>query len=526
MAVQARHRVVSLLLAAFLATACGSTVQGSSAQLGPTAVAGGDGLGSPGGASPSPTGGGSAPGATGGSLVAGPPGAASLPATGGGTTGGGTGSAVAGGGVGTVTSGPGVTAKEVYVGLLYDKNADALNSAAGIGAISSGDSKANTEAIINDINKHGGVGGRKLVPVYANFDSTSTQTLAQQYAAVCQQFTHDTPRVFAVEGAIGDEAFRQCLSKAGVAILSASLPSLGQADLLRYPGLIEQGYANVDRLAAYQVTPLVQQQYFTPWDSVNGRPAATGTVKVGILTYDDRVFANAVDRYLVPALKRLGYDPQVARIAQITTAADYGSQGAAVKSAELSFAANGVTHVIPFESNGGLSTFFLPNARSQHYYPRYGISSASAYQALLDAGLVENKQMTGAVGFGWIPVVDLHASDDPDNGPYSNVSRRHCVTVMKDSGITFTSGNAEGIALNSCATLYLLKTALDRTPAQITLGTFIGKVESLGTSYQNPGGLGQEFRPGRHDPSNKAYHWRYVEGCTCFRYEGTLQTVP
>jgi hypothetical protein len=97
---------------------------------------------------------------------------------------------------------------------------------------------------------------------------------------------------------------------------------------------------------------------------------------------------------------------------------------------------------------------------------------------------------------------------------------------MKDSGITFTSRNAEGIAQNSCAALYLLKTALDETPAQITLGTFISKVESLGTSYQNPGGLGQEFRPGRHDPSNKAYHWRYFEDCTCFRYEGALQTVP
>jgi hypothetical protein len=523
MAVQTRHRAIPLLLAAVLATACGSTVQGSvTTQAGPTTPVGGDGLG---GAAPSPASGAGPGDATGGSFVVGPTGTATQAPIWSGTTGGTTGSATPGG-VGNMTNAPGVTAKEVYVGLIYDENAGAVNSAAGIGSITSGDSKANTRAILNDINTHGGVAGRKLVAVYAKFDSTSTQTLTQQYAAICQQFTHDSPRVFVAEGAVGDEAYRQCLSKAGVGILSDSLPTLGQAELMRSPGLIEQGYPNVDRLAAYHVTPLVEQHYFTPWDSLNGQPAATGTVKVGILTYNDQVFSKAVDRYLVPALKRLGYDPQVERIAQINTTADYSSQGAAVKAAQLSFAANGVTHVIPFEANGGLSTLFLPTARSQHYYPRYGMSTASAFQALMDTGIVESKQMTGAVGFGWIPSVDLHASYNPDNGPYSNANRRHCLKVMKDNGITFTSGNAQVIALNTCATLYLLRRALDLTPAHIAASTFISAVESLGTSYENPSGLGQDFRPGRHDPSNKAYHWRYFPDCTCLHYEGPLQTVP
>jgi hypothetical protein len=249
-------------------------------------------------------------------------------------------------------------------------------------------------------------------------------------------------------------------------------------------------------------------------------------VKVGILTYNDTVFSSAVDRYLVPALRRLGYEPQVAKISQVNSASDYGAQGAAVKSAQLSFAANGVTHVISFESNGGLSTLFLPTARSQGYYPRYGISSASAFQALLESGIVETKQMTGAVGFGWIPAVDLPRSLNPANSPYSNANRRYCLKVMTDAGISFTSGNAETVALNSCADLYLLKKTLDTTPAQITSGTFIRAVEALGVSYQRAGGLGQEFRPGRHDPANKAYHWRYFPDCTCFHYEGALQTVP
>lgn len=524
-----RFRPVVLLLVAALATACGSTVQ----VTGSAVVGGSDGLANPGsgdgtGLTDGPqalsTGPGTVSGPAGGSFGPGSTGGAAGTSTGTtGTTGSG-----APGGVGSAVSGPGVTATKVYVGIIHDESAGALNNAAGVGAITSGDDQANTRAVIKDINAHGGIGGRELVPVVASFDQTSTETYDQQFAAICQQFTRDQPRVFAVvdSGTAAASGYRDCLARAGVVIVSSGLPFANAATFAAHPGFIELGYPNVDRLAAYQVTPLVAQRYFTPWNTATGQPAAAGAVKVGILTYDDRDFSQAVDRILVPALKRLGYDPLVAKISQVHGASDTGGQAAAVKAAQLSFAANGVTHVIPFETNGGLSTFFLPTARGQAYYPRYGGSTASAFEALLESGVVENKQMNGAVGFGWLPSIDLRAVDNLPSGRYSNASTRYCLKVMKANGIAFDSGNAEGIALNSCAVFYLLKTVLDRTPSRITLGTFVGTAETLGTSYVKAGGLGQEFRPGRHDPANKAYHWRYFDDCGCFHYDGQLQTIP
>ena len=120
-----------------------------------------------------------------------------------------------------------------------------------------------------------------------------------------------------------------------------------------------------------------------------------------------------------------------------------------MKSAQLSFAANGVTHVIPFESNGGLSTLSC-RPRGTGLLPRYGVSTASGSEALLEAGAAANSQMHGAVGFGWVPSLDLRASDNPLDGPYSNDNRRYCINVMTANGIVFDSGNAEGIALNAC----------------------------------------------------------------------------
>jgi hypothetical protein len=535
-----RQRLTPLPLVVLLAAGCGSTVMSSGDPLATGAGGGvsvaGDGLTAPAAPddaleAPGAAGGGSttdggvggssgavgtAPGTTpgGSSGAVGPDGAAAgaAPGTGGGSPADG-------------TSGPGVTSKEIYIGLVTQVNGEALNSAAGADGITTGDAEANTRAIIDDINNKGGIGGRKLVPVYAKFDSTSSQTVDQQWAGICAKFTQDKPRVFAVEGA-GVESYRACIHKAGVVMLSASLPTVNAEEMARYPGFFEQGYPNIDRLSAFHVQPLVEQKYFTPWNTTTGSPAPGGEVKVGILTYSDRTFSGAVDKYIVPALKRLGYEPQVARISRVNTASDYSSQAAAVKSAQLSFATNGVTHVIPFEANAGLSLFFLANARSQGYYPRYGISSASGFQVLLDAGATSAQQVRGTVGFGWIPGLDLPASYIKEDGPYVNDNARYCLKVLRERGISYSDANAASVALANCASLYLLDTVVDKTPKVVNRDTFVRVVESLGRSYQAAGSLGQGFAPGRHDPSDRAYHWRFFDDCSCFHYDGPIRTVP
>jgi hypothetical protein len=519
----ALRRSVPLVLVAALVAACGSTAQVSSSSTigGPQGTTGSDGLGvpnAPGAPVDGTTGSVAAPGTTAGGTTGAVSGPSSVP----GSTGA---SATGASGVVVGRNGPGVSAKEIKVGMLYDPNAGAVNRAVGVGGITSGDSRANARAIIKDINAHGGVAGRKLVPVYADFDETSTQTLDQQYAAACQVFTKDNP-VFAYLGATLRTSFIECLQRAGVLFLSQSLPLFSAATFRRYPGFVELGYPNVDRLAAYQVPALADQKYFTPWNYSTGQPAPAGEVRVGVLTYSDRDFSGAVDRYLVPAIKRLGYPVNVQRVSFISTASDYGAQAAAVKAAQLSFAADRVTHVIMFESNGGLGTFFLPHSRSQRYFPRLGVSTASGSEALMESGIVEPEQMNGAVGFGWVPAVDLRSEDNPPNARWSNDERRHCLKVMRDNGITFTSGNAEGVAMADCGPLYLIQRVVSRIPAEINLVTFVRAMEVMGRSYQPAGTVGIGFAPGRNDPTDRVYYWRFQPACTCFRYTGDARTIP
>ena len=517
-----RRRLTAVVALGLFAAGCGTTVSGSEAARNASLGTTGNSLSVPGqtpgaGATPGAIGAGSGPGAVAG---------------GGQTVGGATSPGAVGGmqpqpGQSVVgnpaVSGPGVTATKIYIGIVYSTNADAVNKAAGANGISTGDTQADAKAVIDDINKHGGVAGRQLAPIWYAFDSTSTQPIDSQWSAACAHFTQDN-KIFAAFD-MGTAVYRKCLHDAGVAQISANLPDASDAEFAAYPNYIELGYPRLGRLAATMVSALADQNYFSPWDATLGQPGTT-KAKVGIVTYDDQAFSSAVDKILVPGLKRLGFAPQVAKVGSVSTASDYSSQAAAVQSAQLSFASNHVDHVIMFEGNGGLSLFFMNQAESQHYHPRYGVNSSSGTEVLINAGDVQKDQAVGAVGYGWIPSLDLTADRNPDNGPYSNAARRHCLAVMKAHGITYADSNAESVGLGYCAQLYLLQQALDTTPKLVNLTTFLNAVDHMGWNVPDGGSLGEFLAAGRHDATSKYYYWKWFDDCQCLHYYGPRRTLP
>lgn len=418
-------------------------------------------------------------------------------------------------------SGPGVTKDAIYVGLAYSVNANAVNQAAGVGGVTHGDERGEYEAILRDINRRGGVAGRKLVPVWHQLDGASTDTVDAQYQAMCSTFTEDN-HVFAVMGA-GTESYQACISKSGAVIVDANVSVLDAAQFRRFPNLYELCCPSLDRIATTQVTSLADQRYFSPWDTATGGPGAA-PVKVGVLTYDDRAFKGPVDRILVPGLAKLGYRAETAYVAKPQSTSDLSNMAAAVQAAELKFNSAGVTHVIIFEATGALSLFFLQDAENQHYRPRYGINSGTFFQGLI--GTAPKPQFTGATGFSFTPLADLPAQSNPENGPYSNAARRYCSDLMRKNGFTFDSSNAEAIALSQCDQMYFLRDVARASGGVLTAATFQRAAEALGGSFVAGIALGEYFGPGRHDGVSTAYWWRYDGGCDCMRYTGPRRRIP
>jgi len=508
-----RTLVLAAVAAALVAGGCGSTVQRSAQPLAGENLQSGGELGAVSGQGGA-DGLSSADGGAGGALGTASGGRGSASARAGSASGSGGGS-----GSGSSAVGPGVTDKEIFIGAGYAVNSAAANAALGAGGIDQGDDKKNTQIVIDDINAHGGVAGRKLTPVWYQLDATSPQTTDQQYQAVCETLTKDN-KVFAVGGGGESDTMLNCMNNAKVVAINDDLTVSDAARLKRYPYYWELTSLNLDRMAVAEVAGVNAQGYFSgSWNTTTGTPAPV-KAKVGVLTFDMPSFNHAVDQVLVPALAKLGYRPDAADIVRAPapqSQADVGNAGAAVSSAVLKFRGDGVTHVFILEDSAILSLLFANNADSQGYHPRYAANTQTGQQALVDSGAYPRGQLAGTVGIGWLPGLDITPAENTDNGPYSNDTRRRCVQLYKEHGVTYESANAEAVALGTCNTFWFFRDVMKHVTV-LNRDGFRAAAERMGTSFETASTLVTRFDSNHHDGVAAVRYWAYKAECGCMRY--------
>lgn len=275
--------------------------------------------------------------------------------------------------------GPGITAKTISVGLLDPKNLAAEQAALG-NTVNGGDVHAYAQLVMRDINRHGGIAGRRIAPVWHSFDANTTQTAEQIGEAACADFTQDH-HVFAALGLTHQPQLTgtlNCLKKAGtVAGLTSSVAENNEAAYDAFPADYDVSAITLNRLCANLIPSLVAGGYFGRWNTTTGQPGTT-SVKVGVLAPDTPPYRDAITHVCLPALARAGYPVSPSDMyffAWGDSTSDNGRILADIESAELKFAEQGVTHVIPIEQNG--TAFFGRTANSQHHFPRYGVNTHS-----------------------------------------------------------------------------------------------------------------------------------------------------
>ena len=422
---------------------------------------------------------------------------------------------------------PGITASTINVGLWYlvnSKQAAAAYGATGAGA-GGGDGKAIWDAVVDDINKHGGVLGRRLVPVYHVFDSTSPDSFSSIEEQACTDWTQDH-KVFWVSYAPG-KTLTPCLDKAGVAQGNAQPTDAATAFYRQHPYFIESGTFQIDRIAADLPTQLQQEGWFTKWDTVNGRPGGLKPVKVGVIAFSDPYTDNAVNHILVPLLNRItGVKTDVVSVTTPNSTGDNATAISSIQAATLKFSQDGVTHVLPFETQGaGIGVFFAQGAQNQDYHPRYGLTSGNAAQLYIDQNLFPKAQLHGALGMGWEPLLDLTNADNPDNGPYSNDARRQCVALMRAHQIDVSAAIVKRQALEACSTLHFFRDAMTRGGVPTRAGYRAG-AEALGGSFASPLVFATRFDAAHHDGAAAIRPLAFLDACSCIRYTGSVRPIP
>lgn len=480
-----------LVLAAV--AACGSTVTpggdlSQGALGGPTGLGAADG-GSAGRLDPDGMVQGSEPaagamaegGRAGGSLTS--PDAAADPAAAGGTSGGpGAGPDRGGAGAPGAESGRGYSKSTITIGIGSASDSAEYVAALGLGDLDSGDPKAQMKAVVDHINRSGGVAGRRIVTVHHEYDTAQVlNDPSAAHEAACATWTQDH-QVFAVI-LLGSPtpSLLECLKRKDTPFLQVggiTNPRAYKDVYAKYPLYFNIGGMVYDLYDQLGVERLVARGFFEKWDTTRARPG-TAPMKLGLLASEDPNGDTRL-RSLRGQLARFGIkDSSVVRCPPTVNGVASCHQSAVLK-----FRSDGITHVI----GGGL--FFFRQADSQNYFPRYYIEGAAA----LVASTMAHRALVGSMSESFLPVYDVDAARDPgDPTPATG----QCRQIMKKAGLDTSERLAMGQMASYCDGFFFLRAAVGKAPALTAAGLRVG-LESLGSTVPSAITFATRLGPGSH----------------------------
>jgi hypothetical protein len=415
-------------------------------------------------------------------------------------------------------NGPGITSKSISIGIAYCDDEGALERSMGFDAAPSDERRA-WEIVIEDTNKRGGIGGRSVEPVWKELPcSSSNDTFSSMYEEACAEFTQDH-KVFAVMSGQDDvPGYVACVLRAGAVIIDTNLTDSDKQFLGGYPYNVQPASLAVDTMARVEVAALKAQNYFTPVDT------AFPLLKVGILVDDTPNFERTLNSALLPALRQAGIsvtNDHIVHIKHLDRQSDIGALSAGISAAVLRFNADHVSHVLFLQARGTLTLFFLREAQSQEYYPRYGFNSQDAAEYVLDfsgGDVVSPRNYLNALGIGWYPLID-QVRPPISAGPPERIA---CAELLKKHGYdAFGDANAEAIAMNVCDGMSFLKLSVGRAGSVVNQATFLAAVNGIGRSWRSTGSLGSSLlMPSKHDGANLYRYLIFDESDGHFRYSG------
>jgi ABC-type branched-subunit amino acid transport system substrate-binding protein len=486
---ESRRRRIQAMLASALAlavAACGSTVAASSQQggaglsapgsSGPTNAAGGNGAGQPGGLSAQ----------AGGAQFTAAPGVA----TSGGQD------AAAGGNpqraVGSSISGP------ISLGFIAGKCSNCSSLGTAYTPPSYSDQQFE-QAMVNAINAHGGIAGRKIAPVFAVVDTASTNW-ATDYQAACSTFTQDHHVVavlgysFAYENNLG-----ACLAKAGVLWINGGY-GVGDAQILKQPLYFSNTAPSEDAELLTSLSSAVDDGWVTTKSTLGILQANCDT--------DARAFRNTLMPYIAAHHLNLK-DNETVNCVQ--GASDDGNVAAFIEHAQLQMRTDGVDSII---ITGIPLILFAEDAESQQWHPHYlAYLGGAAYEPYLGADQLENIHATG-----WLPTLDINATHVK-----LSAQQQACSQLLRQGGVAAPPSQYTP-AFIACDSVLLYAYAVEQAHGLTSPVAVAQALEGLNSSYVSAVTLnGQTSFTATHKGAPGTYRVNlYQSSCSCFQYVGPV----
>jgi ABC-type branched-subunit amino acid transport system substrate-binding protein len=363
------------------------------------------------------------------------------------------------------------------------------------------------QAMVKYYNAHGGLDGRKVVPVVAQTD-TADASWSADYQAACQKFTQDNHVATVVGYSFAYiPTFESCLSKAGVPHITGGYATGDTETFRQYPYLVSTTGITDDRRYLVELESAVQQGLLKQGD------------KLGILIDGCAEEMRAYKDTVVPYLAAEHLTPVLSTEDCAQGATDDAAVVAQIQTAVLKFRSLGVNRIV---TEGPPVLVFSEEAQAQGWHPLYLLTSASGGASL--QGTVPVAQEENIHGAGWMPEVDVSL-----NGrPMLTAPERHCLSMLKTEGIVPREYNDYLYAYTTCDGFSLYATALAHDGGSTAAASVVSAIVGLGRSWHGASMIdgATRFTATQRDAPAEYRPWGWVKSCNCFTYTGAARSLP
>jgi ABC-type branched-subunit amino acid transport system substrate-binding protein len=399
----------------------------------------------------------------------------------------------------------------VKLGVSWASDSGSGAAAGGASNTSSFTSQANNvqrlyQMGVDDVNRHGGIGGCPLQLVWYDFKAADPSTSYDQEAQdECTKFSQDAHVFAAVPEVHEGWVIASCLAQRHIPVIEGAPSETLYATSRDFESgwLFSPSQIAYDRLGG-EIDLLHNAGYF---DSGS---------RVGILVTDDGrgVAKHVVDDLWKPRLAAL-HVPVVATYTtpRINGFSALGEAGQQMGNAVLQFRRAGVDHILLAPGAGEDMFFFASAAQSQNYYPRVALDTTSRPDVA--AGQYA-QSLKDAVAVSW-ELNDVSAqAQQPATS--ATTGRSHCLELYKKPAA------AANVPVQSlfgwCDVLGMLQASLSGAAGHPTIAAFqhgvaqLGDTLSLASGYggaqlsTTQGDGGRLVRVMKFDQANSS--WQYV----------------
>ncbi len=389
-------------------------------------------------------------------------------------------------------SGQGVTATQIKVAVAVTNIVGpAGNSTFGIP--SADEQRAAYAAVIDDVNKHGGVACRQLAPTYYTVnpaDQPGEQQLCLTIAQAGAFAVFDTGS-FSVGPGIP-----ACFAQHKVAFFSA---------IALEEGTIKQFFPYLFAMGSYQ------ELYHSAAFGLKARGAfdpASGFKKLGYIYHD--CFKEAVDAYR-GWLRDAGVpDAQVVTY-NVGCASGFASPSD-IQQAVLKFQREGVTHLTEAQFTGDFAVF-TNVAQGQGFHPKYVIPDDAIMATSYGSQRPNADNVDGAIA---ITITAGGEEHTPGIAPSPGTVR--CDAIMKPLGRQTVRQVGVDALGDACDLIWMFQAALDHAPSLLPAALPAGLQRAKSVEFSYPQGP-NDFGGGPY-VTYAGQFWRpaqFSKGCACWR---------